>query len=59
MFASRIEIGVSADRYCALVSVAIYLNAFNGTPGNKIEQRVRGFLTAAIQFALLIAAKLI
>jgi hypothetical protein len=54
---SNVSAPNGANSHRAVVSVPANLNAFNGPPGNKIEQRVRCFLTAAI--ALLVAAKLI
>ena len=48
-----------ADGHRAIVSVAIYLNAFDGTPSNEVKQRIGCFLATMVKFALFVAAELI
>jgi hypothetical protein len=48
-----------ADRYRALVSVAIYLDTVDGATINQVKQRIRCFLPAAVVVAVRIVANLI
>ena len=48
-----------ADGHRALVSVAIYLDAFDGATINEVKQRIRCFLPAAVLVAARVMAKLI
>jgi len=48
-----------AARHHALVSVAIYLDAFDRATVNEVEQRIRCFLPAAVWAAVRVVAKLI
>jgi hypothetical protein len=49
--------GADGDR--ALVSVAIYPDAFDGATINALEQRIRCFLPATVLVAVCVMAKLI